>query len=90
MKPAARGECRVLLERLSAYLDGDLSARACAAVERHSRTCPRCAAAIADLRETTGLCRRAGTMPLPDAVRRRAQARLRRVIGQAPPPSAKK
>jgi anti-sigma factor RsiW len=85
MKSRATGECRILLERLSAFLDGDLSARACTAIERHSRTCRRCAAAIDDLRRTTGLCRRAATVPLPDAIRRRAQARLRTVIGEGAP-----
>ena len=90
MKSRATGECRILLERLSAYLDGDLSARACATIERHCRTCRRCAAAIADLRQTTGLCRRAARTPLPDAVRRRAQARLRLVIGEGDPSRARK
>lgn len=35
--------CVDVLERLSAYLDGDLSAPERAAVEAHLRQCPNCA-----------------------------------------------
>jgi anti-sigma-K factor RskA len=37
-------------ERLSAFVDGDLSATEMAAVRAHAATCPHCTAAIADLR----------------------------------------
>ena len=77
-RTAAR--CDVLLEQLSAYLDGDLLPDECRRIERHSRTCARCAAVTDDLRRTAGLCRQAGTRPLPAAVKRRAQARIRRLI----------
>ena len=73
-------ECRVLLERLSAYLDGDLSSASCAAIERHARSCRRCATVIADFRKATGLCRRIAATPLPAAVRTRARARVRKLL----------
>ena len=72
--------CDVLIERLSAFLDGDLPPGECQRIERHSRTCGRCAAVTDDLRRTAGLCRQAGTRPLPAAVKRRAQARIRQLI----------
>ena len=72
--------CRMLLERLSAYLDGDLAAPQCAAVDRHCRRCRRCARALADLRATVGLCREAAARPLPSAVRRRALAQVRALL----------
>lgn len=68
--------CHVLAERLSAFLDGDLAASTCEKIRRHAKTCPRCAALIEDLQETTGLCRRAGRRPLPRAIRARARARM--------------
>jgi anti-sigma factor RsiW len=69
-----------MLERLSAYLDGDLPAAACATIERHSRGCRRCAKVIADLRKTTGTCRKAAATPLPSAVRKRARARIQALL----------
>jgi anti-sigma factor RsiW len=72
--------CRLLLERLSAYVDGDLPAPACHRIERHARECRRCSTVIDDLRRTAGLCRRAGEAPLPAAVRKLARDRIRRLV----------
>jgi anti-sigma factor RsiW len=76
-KPA---ECRVLLERLSAYLDSDLPPGDCRRIEAHARRCPRCAGVLADLRTTTNLCRRAAGQPLPPAIRKAARDRIRRLM----------
>lgn len=38
------------LPQLSAYLDGELDARACARTEQHLRTCPLCARQLDELR----------------------------------------
>jgi anti-sigma factor RsiW len=83
MTRATTDPCDVLLERLSAYLDGDLPAGECRKIERHSRTCARCASVTDDLRRTAGLCRQAGTRPLPAAVKRRAQQRIRQLVARA-------
>ena len=80
MSEHTRRACQVLDERLSAYLDGDLSAAACARIRRHAKRCPRCTALIHDLQKTTGLCHRAGQAPLPPAVRARARARIRALM----------
>jgi anti-sigma factor RsiW len=77
---ASSTSCRLLLERLSAYIDGDLPAPACRRIERHARQCPRCSTVIDDLRRTTGLCRRAGEAPLPAPVRKLARERIRRLM----------
>jgi anti-sigma factor RsiW len=82
MTRADRPACRMLLEQLSAYLDGDLSAAECATIKRHSQGCRRCADVIADFRKTTGVCRRAAAQPLPAAVKRRAQARIRALLAE--------
>lgn len=73
-------ECRQVLASVSAYLEGDLDATACDSIEAHSRACAGCADVIAGLRETVGLCRQAGSTPVPEAVRQRARARVRRLL----------
>jgi anti-sigma factor RsiW len=73
-------ECRQILTEISAYLDGELEAAACATIERHCGTCAACAAVVADLKQTAGLCRQVGTRPLPRPVLERARASVRRLL----------
>jgi anti-sigma factor RsiW len=80
MRTALSAECRRVLASVSAYLDGDLDATTCESIERHCQECASCAAVIAGLRETVGLCRKAGSVPVPDAVRQRARASVRRLL----------
>lgn len=78
-------ECGAMLARISAYLDGDLDAVECQAIERHSRACPRCGAVVEGLRQTIGLCREAGSAPLPETVRQRAKASIQRLLAAEKP-----
>jgi anti-sigma factor RsiW len=80
MTSRLREECRRVLASVSAYLDGDLDATACESIETHCQDCPGCAHVIAGLRETVGLCRRAGSIPIPEAVRQRARASVKRLL----------
>jgi anti-sigma factor RsiW len=80
MTPALNPDCRRLLASVSAYLDGDLDATTCESIEVHCSSCAACADLIAGLRETVGLCRQAASLPIPEAVRRRAQASVRRLL----------
>lgn len=80
MTTALSTDCRRVLASVSAYLDGDLDAPACEAIETHCRQCARCGDVIAGLRETVGLCRQAGATPVPDAVRQRARESVRRLL----------
>jgi anti-sigma factor RsiW len=75
-----RSACQPILANISAYLDGELESTACELIERHCRECASCAALVAGLRETIGLCRDAASQPLPDDVRRRAQESVRRLL----------
>jgi anti-sigma factor RsiW len=77
--------CRATLQDVSAYLDGELDPVACEAIERHGRGCPDCAAMLDGLRLTVGLCRQAAGVTLPDAVRERARAAVRRLLAQGAP-----
>ena len=74
--------CDTLLASISAYLDGDLGAATCAAIEAHAATCDRCGAVIADFREATGMCRKIADTPLPPAVQDLARARVRSLLGK--------
>jgi len=75
--------CRRVLASVSAYLDGDLDATMCESIEAHCGACAECADLIAGLRQTVGLCQQAGSAPVPEAVRRRARARVRRLLDGA-------
>jgi anti-sigma factor RsiW len=80
-------ECRRVLASVSAYLDGDLDATTCESIEAHCGTCAECADVIAGLRKTVGLCRQAGSTPVPEAVRQRARASVRRLLDRDSPVS---
>jgi len=79
------GDCERMLNHLSAYLDGDLEAASCEAIEAHARACDRCGPLVGGLRESIGLCREAGAVPLPDGVRQRASDRVRRLLDEQTP-----
>ena len=80
MSPADTTACREMLARISAYLDGDLNAAQCHSIEQHCRECASCATVVEGLRRTIGLCREAGSAPLPESVRNRARASVRRLL----------
>ena len=80
MADAATAECAAILSNISAFLDGELDATACAAIEAHCARCGRCAPVVAGLRTTIGLCRDAAEAPLPEAVRERARQAVRRLL----------
>jgi anti-sigma factor RsiW len=80
MSESPSQDCKTVLAGISAYLDGDLETTACEAIERHCQGCERCAALVQGLRDTVGLCRQAATVPLPEPVRQRARASVRRLL----------
>jgi anti-sigma factor RsiW len=80
MKEDTSIDCGAMRATISAYLDGDLDAVACEEIEGHCRDCARCAALVEGLRETIGLCREAGRVPLPESVRERARASMAAVL----------
>jgi anti-sigma factor RsiW len=73
-------ECRTILANISAYLDRELEATACDAIEQHCQGCASCAALVSGLRETVGLCREAASVPLPETVRQRARESVRELL----------
>jgi anti-sigma factor RsiW len=82
MTESTARDCASILAEISGYLDGELESTECAAIEAHCLQCPRCASLVEGLRRTVGLCRDAGRVPLPDAVRERAHASVRRLLAE--------
>lgn len=74
--------CRRLIERLSRFIDGDLSAVERRAVALHLRRCPCCHEFAASLRRTVRVCREAGQATLPGPVRARARRRIRELLAR--------
>lgn len=80
MSRSLHPECRRVLQDISAYLDGDLDASACHAIEAHCTGCASCRDVVTGLRTTLGLCQRAAETPLPEPVLQRARASVRRLL----------
>jgi len=86
LRVLGKSEHKRIQEQLSAYLDGELSARDRAAVERHLRTCGECAHDLDTLRWTVSLVQEVPAVTLPrsftvrpaavEAVRAPRRARL--------------
>lgn len=87
LRARGKSEHKRIQEQLSAYLDGELSARDQAAVEQHLRTCGQCARDLATLRWTVNLVREVPAMALPRSFTVRvaavAPARVARRTGLA-------
>ncbi|MFN8063029.1 MAG: zf-HC2 domain-containing protein [Vicinamibacterales bacterium] len=71
-----RRSCEALLAELMTYLDGDLSARRCAEIERHLTACQCCGDLAANVRLAIDLCRAERRRRLPADVAARARARV--------------
>jgi anti-sigma factor RsiW len=72
-----------MLAGISAYLDGELAATECAAIDAHCTACADCASVVEGLRSTIGLCRGIAATPLPESVRERARESVRRLLDDA-------
>ena len=83
MKQSPRPECTAILAGISAYLDGELAATECTAIDAHCAACAQCASLVEGLRMTVGLCRGVRGTPLPERVRERARASVRRLLDEA-------
>jgi len=60
--------CRELFERLSEYVDGELSREICEEIRKHLDGCDPCVNFARTLKTTTDLCRRLPSQPIPPAV----------------------
>ncbi len=60
--------CRELFERLSEYVDGELSQEICEEIQRHMEGCEPCVAFAKTLKTTAEMCRRLPSKPIPPEV----------------------
>ena len=60
--------CRELFERLSEYVDGELSQEICEEIRRHMEGCEPCVTFAKTLKKTAELCRRLPSRPIPPEV----------------------
>lgn len=83
MTSGTPGSCADVLAQIQGYVDGELDAVECSAIERHCDGCPSCAIVVRGLRDTIGLCREVGRAPLPPGVSARARAQVKRLLERA-------
>jgi RNA polymerase sigma-70 factor (ECF subfamily) len=70
--------CPDVLNLMSQYLEGEVSADRCAEMERHIEDCARCRGVCDSLKQTLALCRAEGAEDtVPAAVQARVKAALR-------------
>jgi anti-sigma factor RsiW len=79
--------CRELFERLSEYVDGELSDDLCREIRMHMQACDPCVAFANTLRKTADLCRRLPEQPMPPEVAANLDAFLRTYLSSASPPA---
>ena len=60
--------CREIFERLSEYVDGELSREICQEIQRHMEGCAPCVAFAKTLKKTAEMCRRLPSKPIPPDV----------------------
>jgi anti-sigma factor RsiW len=60
--------CRELFERLSEYVDGELSQEICEEVRKHMEGCDPCVNFAKTLKTTAEMCRRLPSKPIPPDV----------------------
>lgn len=68
--------CRELFERLSEYVDGELSQELCEEIRRHMEGCEPCVAFAKTLKTTAEMCRRLPSRPIPADVAAELRALL--------------
>ena len=77
--------CAAVRDQIERYVDRELEAVACDAIEQHCAECGSCAALVHRVRDTIGLCRDVGHAPLPEPVRARAREQVKRLLGRSNP-----
>jgi len=75
-------KCRELFEKLSEYLDNELDAANCDAIETHLQDCPPCQACLATLKQTVALCRELKASSMPEAASNRLRKTIEQLMGQ--------
>lgn len=78
--PAAGAACPDILRQLSRDLEGEISPRTCARMERHLAGCPRCRQTCDSLKRTLALCRAVPTPEVPPELQRSVRVAIREFL----------
>ncbi|MGI9102981.1 MAG: sigma-70 family RNA polymerase sigma factor [Terriglobales bacterium] len=78
-KAGPGAHCKRMFGALSAYLDQEIDAQTCAALESHLNGCPPCKAYLASLEETVRRCKQCP----PEELKARVSAEVREMVRQA-------
>ncbi|MBI4537403.1 MAG: zf-HC2 domain-containing protein [candidate division NC10 bacterium] len=81
--PGMTMTCRELFERLSEYVDGELSQEICEEIRKHMDGCDPCVAFANTLKKTADLCHRLPSQSMPADVAANLQAFLSRFLHEA-------
>lgn len=81
MKRASIG-CKKLLAELSDYLDGEMDFALRQELETHLKACPQCWVISDTTRKTIQIFRGSEPYPMPEDVKARLAAALRRKLGE--------
>ncbi len=80
--PGSEIGCPDVVELFSRHLEGEISASACADMERHLRACARCRSRCDSLQRTLAMCRSAPLPEVPEPVQVSVRQALRRFLEQ--------
>ncbi len=80
--PGSEIGCPDVVELFSRHLEGEISASACADMERHLRACARCRSRCDTLQRTLAMCRSAPLPEVPEPVPVSVRQALRRFLEQ--------
>jgi len=79
----SKAGCIKILQRLSAYLDDELTAKVCKEVRAHMGACPKCELFLDSLRQTISLCRHFEASPLSPSKKLQLRREIQKAIRQA-------
>jgi anti-sigma factor RsiW len=75
--------CLKILQRLSAYLDDELTADVCKEVRAHMGACQKCEVFLDSLRQTISLCRHFEATPLSPSKKLQLRREIQKAISRA-------
>ncbi len=76
----SKAGCLKILQRLSAYLDDELTTDLCKEVRAHMGVCPKCELFLDSLRRTVSLCRHLDANPLSPSKRLQIRREILKAI----------
>ena len=79
----SKRHCLKILQKLSAYLDDELSGHICDEIRSHLGACPNCEIFLDSLRQTITLCRHHQPHPLSSSARATLRRQILRSVASA-------